>query len=65
MGTEELKEAVIKDLHHRLSITANFEGWSWGDRSNRLEISLLIDDVAISTIDLCIEPVGFKRDYED
>lgn len=62
MDLELIKQAVINDLTHRLSISADFEGWSWGCRSNTLEISLMLDGEAISTTDICTAPAGYKRD---
>lgn len=52
----------IEELKERLSIDADFSGWDYGDRDNRLTIRLCLDDVCISETSLCIEPVGFKRD---
>lgn len=52
------------DLLTNLTLELDFEGWSWGDRSNTLTVRLMYGDQQICSNSVCVEPIGFEREKD-
>lgn len=53
---------TLDDLKANLRLELDFEGWSYGDRSNELTVRIMYGDESIDQQTICIEPVGFQRE---